>query len=96
MSEITQAAGPVERAVRPRFCAPMERHYMTKAAANAATALSMAKELVTALGVGPGGVPAPDGIQDLVQIMDLTALKLIQRCKQAAYEIDRAPRTPKI
>jgi hypothetical protein len=77
--------------IRRRFCNPMERHYMTKAAANAATALSMAKELDTACDMaGPGWPPkqAPGGIQDLVQIINDASLKLIRRCKQAAYEID--------
>lgn len=82
---------PLDRHVRPRFCKPMERHYMTKAAANAATALSMAKELATACNVAHSGwppTPVPDGIQDLVQIIDDAARRLIRRCKEAAYEID--------
>ena len=92
--EITQAVGaPLGRRVRPRFCTPMERHYMTKAAANAATALSMAKELITACNVAHADwppIPAPEGVQDLVQIINNVSLRLIQRCKDAAYGIDRA------
>ena len=71
-------AGPVESRVRHRFCTPMKRHYMTKAAANAATALSMAKELQTAIGHKPG-------IQELVQIIDKASLDLIRLCEAAAY-----------
>lgn len=91
----TKPAGarPVERHVRPLFCKPMERHYMTKAAANAATALSMAKELATACSVAHADCPprqVPDGIHDLVQIIDDAARRLIRRCHEAAHEIDGA------
>lgn len=83
----------VESRVRPRFCKPMGRHYMTKAAANAATALSMAKEIATACKVAHDDWPphpVPDWIQDLVQIIDDAARRLIRRCHEAAHEMDGA------
>ena len=84
-------ANPLRRGARLQFCKPMGRHYMTKAAANAATALSMAKEIHTACLVdGPGWPqsPMPDGISELVQVINSTALLLIRLCSVAAYDID--------
>ena len=71
----------------------MERHYMTKAAANAATALSMAKEISVACKFAGADWPpyhVPEGIHDLVQIINSTALLLIRLCNTAAHEIDGA------
>ena len=74
---------------RPLFCSPMERHYMTKAAANAATALSMAKELVSVWRTvhRENSMPDPEGVHDLVQIINDASKRLIQRCKVASSRI---------
>jgi len=94
MSEKTQAVGaPLERQVRPRFCRPMERNYITKAATNATQALCMAKEISAVCDVAHADWPprqVPEGIQDLVQIINSTALLLIRRCHEVAHEIDGA------
>jgi hypothetical protein len=67
-----------KRKAKHRFCTPMKKHYMTNAAANSAIALSMAKELQTAIGHKPG-------IQELVQIINKAAIDLIKLCESAAY-----------
>ena len=65
-----------------RFCKPMKRHFMTKAASNAAIALSMAKE-VWCKEDWPKGKSHED-VQDLVHIIDTAALKLIAACERHA------------
>jgi hypothetical protein len=53
----------------------------------------MAKELVTACNVARADwppMPTPEGVQDLVQIINDASLRLIRRCKDAAYLIDGA------
>lgn len=65
------------------FCRPMERHYITKASANAAMALSMAKELQR-----DNGVNEP-GVQELVHVIDCAARGLIQLCRTRAAELSR-------
>lgn len=60
------------------YCKPMKRHFITKATGNAATALSMAMEVWCK-------EAAPEDVQDLVRLMDSTALKLIAACERHAY-----------
>ena len=78
---------------RKRFCAPMGRHYITKASANAAMALNMAKEMTVVCNVSHSDwppVPAPSGILELVQIINSTSLLLIQLCHNAALEMNES------
>lgn len=63
-----------------RFCEPMKRHFMTTAASNAATALSMAKELWAS------DVNSKTGVQELVQIIDFSSRRLIDVCQSHAYQ----------
>ena len=65
-----------------KFCKPMKRHFMTKAASNAAIALSMAKEVWCKEGWPKG--TSRDDVQDLVHLIDKTALKLIAACERHA------------
>lgn len=65
-----------------RFCKPMKRHFMTKAASNAAIALIMAKE-VWCKEDWPK-LKSHEDVQDLVHIIDTAALKLIAACERHA------------
>jgi hypothetical protein len=65
-----------------RFCKPMKRHFMTKAASNAAVALSMAKEVWCKEGWPKG--KSHEDVQDLVHLIDTAALKLIAACERHA------------
>ena len=59
------------------FCKPMKRHFMTTASANAATALSMAKEIHSKKG-------HCEDVTDLVKLIDAASLKLIKACERHA------------
>lgn len=74
-------------------CSPMKRHYMTTAASNAATALSMAKEI-------NGVVDGDRTVQAIVRAINELSLGLIDRCEElaaaapevAAEGVDRTPK----
>lgn len=71
----------------PHFCKPMKRHFMTQASANAAVALSMAKELHSMAG------PCT-GVSELVQVINQASLELIRLCQSAAGEIAESNEEP--
>jgi len=71
----------------PRFCSPLEKHYMTKVAADVAAALSMAKEIAIASRVASADWPpmeTPEGVDELVHVLAVTARLLAQRCRDVA------------
>lgn len=69
----------------------MKRHFMTKAASNAAVALSMAKEVWCKEGLTNGNY---SNVQDLVQLINDTSLILIAACERHASMAQDTESTP--
>ena len=65
-----------------KFCVPMEKHYLTKIASNAAMALSMAKELSVVSRADHGE------IQEFAHLIDAASKSLMRICKSHAFDLD--------
>jgi len=69
----------------------MKRHYITRAASNSAVALSMAKESWWKEGWPKG--QSNEDVQDLVQLIDSTSIKLIAACERHARNTETEEKT---